>query len=502
MSYWKYISYLGIDSESVENNDKGLILSNKINVIIFFIMLVVFTISAIENNINNKPIGFNTYKIIVIAIFCLFNIFLASRKLIQFSKILTSVVPAFMFILVPAIFGYVQEEDFIYSTYVAIAISVIPQLLFSAKKEKFSFWFSIVYFIVIISLYDIILLNLPEEQYQILTLIKKFVVYYIAAHVLVFLFVNLVIIYLKNINHRYEQKFKNQNSELKKIRDSLYNNNIKLTETVDKLQKAQLQLIQSEQMASLGILMAGITHELNNPLNFISVGIQNIDYNFSVLHDLLSKNDLTNDKKVKSEYDNTVSILSQSVEVIKTGVARIEEIFNGLKTFTQTNKGKCILSNIHDGIDATLMLLQSNLKDKIEIEKIYDNKIKSIYCFNSELNQVYMNILKNSIYAIKDKGKITITTSLIDKNEANKYKLEDNYIQISIKDTGCGISDKITDNIFLPFFTTKEVGEGIGLGLSLSYGIIKKHKGKIIVNSQVNKGSEFILFINTELSPQ
>ncbi|MCK5171225.1 MAG: hypothetical protein KAQ75_15205, partial [Bacteroidales bacterium] len=217
MSYWKYISYLGVESESVKDNDKGLILSNKINVVIFFIMLVVIIISTIENHINNEPIGFNTYKIVIIAIFCLFNIFLASRKLIQLSKILTSIVPAFVFILVPAILGHVQEEDFIYGTYVAIAISVIPQLLFSAKKEKFSFWFSIVYFIVIISLYDIILLNLPEEQYKILTLIKKFVVYYIAAHVLVFLFVNLVIIYLKNINYKYEQAFITQNSELKKI---------------------------------------------------------------------------------------------------------------------------------------------------------------------------------------------------------------------------------------------------------------------------------------------
>lgn len=113
-----------------------------------------------------------------------------------------------------------------------------------------------------------------------------------------------------------------------------------------------------------------------------------------------------------------------------------------------------------------------------------------------------MNILKNSIHAIKDKGKITITTAPISISESEKYELDNNYIKISIKDTGCGIPEKDVDNIFLPFFTTKEVGEGTGLGLSLSYGIIKKHKGKIIVNSQVNKGSEFILFINTELSPQ
>ena len=113
-----------------------------------------------------------------------------------------------------------------------------------------------------------------------------------------------------------------------------------------------------------------------------------------------------------------------------------------------------------------------------------------------------MNILKNSIYAIKDKGKITITTSLIDKIEAKEYELDGNFIKVSIKDTGSGISEKDMDNIFLPFFTTKEVGEGSGLGLSLSYGIIQRHKGRIIVNSQVNKGSEFILFISTELSSQ
>ena len=500
MSYWKYVSYLGTDSESTEDIDKGLILSNKINFIIFLIMLAVFILSVIENNISNAPIGFNTYKVIVIALFCLFNIFLASRKFIQLSKILTSSVPAFMFILVPAIFGYVQEEDFIYSSYVAIAISVIPQLLFSEKKERFSFWFSIIYFIVIITLYDIILLNLPEEKYKILTLIKEFTVYYIAAHVLVFLFVNMVINYLKKINHRYEQKFKNQNSELKIIRDNLYNNNIKLTETVDKLQNAQLQLIQNEQMASLGILMSGITHELNNPLNFISVGIQNMDSNFSELQNILSKANLSNDKEVKSDYNNTVTTLNQLVEIIKSGTVRIEEIIGSLKNFTQIDKGEYILSDIHKGIDATLMLLNSNLKDKIEIEKKYDNNIKQTYCFHGELNQVYMNVLKNSIYSIKDKGKITITTSLIDKIEAKEYELDGNFIKVSIKDTGSGISDKDMDNIFLPFFTTKEVGEGTGLGLSLSYGIIHRHKGRILVNSQVNKGSEFILLINTELS--
>ena len=146
MLYWKHISYLGVDSEPAEDIDKGLILSNKINVIIFLIMLIVLAVSIIENYINNKSIGFNTYKIIVIAAFNLFNIFLASRKFVQLSKILTSSVPVFIFILAPAILGYVQEEDFIYSSYVAIAISVIPQLLFSEKKEKFSFWFSILYF--------------------------------------------------------------------------------------------------------------------------------------------------------------------------------------------------------------------------------------------------------------------------------------------------------------------------------------------------------------------
>ncbi len=502
MSYWKYISNLGIDSKSTKVIDKGLILSNKINAIMFFIMLTILIISVVENYINKESIGFNTYKIIIIAAFCLFNIFLASRKLIQLSKVSTSIVPVFMFILIPAIFGYVQEEDFIYSTYVAIAISVIPQLLFSEKKERFSFWFSIAYFIAIIAIYDIILLNLPEEQYKILTLIKEFVVYYIAAHVLVFLFVNMVINYLKKLNYRYEQTFINQNNELKKIRDKLYDNNIKLTETVDKLQEAQLQLIQNEQMVSLGILMSGITHELNNPLNFISGGIQNVDSNFSELQNIISNTNLKDDEKIRSEYDNNVSILNQSVDIIKSGVARIGEMFNGLKSFSQTDKGRCILSDIHDGIDATLMLLQNVVKDKIEIEKNYDKDIKPIYCFHNELNQVYMNIFKNSIYAIKDKGQISITTSLMDKNEATKFELDGNYIKVSIKDTGSGISDKIIDNIFLPFFTTKEVGKGTGLGLSLSYGIINKHKGKIIVNSETNKGSEFILFINTELSSQ
>ncbi|MCH8332268.1 MAG: HAMP domain-containing histidine kinase [Bacteroidetes bacterium] len=167
---------------------------------------------------------------------------------------------------------------------------------------------------------------------------------------------------------------------------------------------------------------------------------------------------------------------------IITGAKRTTEIVKGLSNFSRVDTEDQILSNIHQGLDSSLTLLQHELKNKVTVTKDYDNSIQSIRCYPGQLNQVFMNILRNAIDAIDDKGKIIIKTK----------KLEEK-IEISIKDNGSGMNEEVKTKIFDPFFTTKDVGKGTGLGLAISYGIVEKHGGKIEVESQEREGSEFTI---------
>lgn len=272
----------------------------------------------------------------------------------------------------------------------------------------------------------------------------------------------------------------------------------------EKLKNAQSQLVESEKMASLGQLTAGVAHEINNPINYISGGIDSLKTCFnevSEVLDLYQKADASKDseealaflnkaKKLKNEldFDALNDEIKTLLSSIKTGANRTTEIVKSLRTFSRLDEASLKRANIEEGIDATLVILRSQLKDRVEVIKQYSN-IPEIMCYPGQLNQVFMNIISNAGQAIKGQGKIWITTTQDDEN-----------IIVSIKDDGSGMPPEVKKRIFEPFFTTKEVGEGTGLGLSIVIGIIEKHKGKIDVESEVGKGTEFIIKISKNLS--
>jgi signal transduction histidine kinase len=264
---------------------------------------------------------------------------------------------------------------------------------------------------------------------------------------------------------------------------------------LERLKFAQSQLVQSEKMASLGQLVAGIAHEINNPVTFISAGVESLNTNLEEVRQVLDiyhkltaanvKEKLKEIEKLKEkvEYKEALREINKLIESIKTGTERTTEIVKGLRTFSRLDEDVLKIANIHEGLDSTLILLRNKYKQRIEIEKHYGD-IPEIECYPGQLNQVFMNILSNAIDAIDDKGTITIST----------VKLNDK-VQVSIKDTGRGIPENIRTKIFEPFFTTKEVGHGTGLGLSISHGIIEKHRGSIKVISEVGKGSGFVIVL-------
>jgi signal transduction histidine kinase len=271
------------------------------------------------------------------------------------------------------------------------------------------------------------------------------------------------------------------------------------------LRAAQSQMVHSEKMASLGQLTAGIAHEINNPINFISIGIKGLEKNFKSFMKVIDMYESINatgnvEQKLKDiealkqkiRYPEVKGFIIGLLDDIKLGADRTAEIIQGLRSFSRLNEAEYKAADIHEGLDATLVLLRTKTKNTIDVVKEYDPYLPVINCNPGQLNQVFMNILTNAIEAIEMKprggpNEIRIKTA----NAQDK-------VIVQIKDSGVGIPKGIVEKIFDPFFTTKEVGKGTGLGLSISFGIIKKHNGHIEVSSD-EKGTEFTITIPKEL---
>ena len=276
------------------------------------------------------------------------------------------------------------------------------------------------------------------------------------------------------------------NNELEKQKSELNN-------TLKDLTQAQTKLVQSEKMASLGQLTAGVAHELNNPLNFISSSIAPLQRNMVDLLKLLNSYESLLDEKnlsgvvaeLKKEMD-VEYLIKESTNLLKgirEGAFRSEHIVKDLRTFSRMDENEFKGVNVHEGIDSTLLLLHHKMNGRITVHKKYGD-LPPLECLPGKLNQVFMNIISNSILAIKDKGDIFIETSVVEDKA-----------RIAIRDTGVGMSKETMDHIFEPFFSTRAVGKGTGLGLSISFSIVQEHHGTIEVTSEPGKGSEFVIII-------
>lgn len=265
-----------------------------------------------------------------------------------------------------------------------------------------------------------------------------------------------------------------------------------LENAYSELKETQARLVHSAKMASLGQLVAGIAHELNNPIGFIYSNMAHLrDYSQKLLKIIESAESSSEDiSKIKKEVDfeYIVQDLPRLISSCEEGARRTRDIVLGLRNFSRLEEAKIKKVNLQEGIENTLRLIAGELKARINVHTDF-KKTPEVLCYASQLNQVFMNILTNASQAIEGEGDIWISLRHIpEKGTGGKA-------QISIRDNGRGMPHDVADKIFDPFFTTKSVGQGTGLGLSISYGIVKKHGGDILVRSEAGKGTEFIVTV-------
>ena len=277
----------------------------------------------------------------------------------------------------------------------------------------------------------------------------------------------------------------------------------KVEERTLELRASQSQLVESEKMASLGQLTAGIAHEINNPINFVIANVNPLKRDINLLKDTLAEIELlaTDNDSLKGvrekiaeikedvEYDYLIEEIDRLLIGISEGSERTAEIVKGLRIFARVDEDDLKKANIHEGIDSTTIIVNTLLNNKVIIQKDY-GELPYIECYPGKLNQVFLNIITNGIHAITERfgskpgGIISIKTRQVGNNAV-----------ITLGDNGTGMPEDVIHKIFEPFYTTKQVGEGTGLGLSIASSIIKKHNGTINVKSEQGVGTEFIIEI-------
>ena len=296
----------------------------------------------------------------------------------------------------------------------------------------------------------------------------------------------------ETFNHMSYKVFQARNDLKSKIKElETVNNDLKI---------AQSKLVQSAKMTSLGQLVAGVAHELNNPIAFIYSNTSHLkDYSeklFKIIEEIEKHPGQSEKIKQDNEFDYIKKDLPLLIKSCQDGAQRTRDIVIGLRNFSRLEESLLKEIDIRESIDTTLELLNGEIKNRIKIHRQYEN-IPPMLCYASQINQVLMNLLSNAVHAISGNGQIWISVAL--SKLANQAV---DQVLISIQDTGSGMSPEIMDKIFEPFFTTKDVGQGTGLGLSISYGIIQNHAGDIQVKSEKGVGTEFIITVPLQQSSQ
>jgi hemerythrin-like metal-binding protein len=300
---------------------------------------------------------------------------------------------------------------------------------------------------------------------------------------------------LEALNTELEARVQRRTATIEQANRQLQANNLELQRLNEKLESAHTQLLQSEKMASIGQLAAGVAHEINNPVGFVNSNLGTLGKYMQSMFEVIKAYEAAEarvgggtcpevaEMKKKTDFGYLMEDIPSLLKESQDGLARVKRIVQDLKDFSHVDESNWQLANLEQGMDSTLNVVNNEIKYKATVVREYAG-IPDVECMPSQVNQVFMNLLVNAAQAIEKNGVITVRSGQ-----------QGEEVWMEVEDTGKGIAAEHLNRIFDPFFTTKPVGKGTGLGLSLSYGIMQKHHGHIEVNSEVGKGSRFRVWL-------
>jgi len=404
---------------------------------VIFFSLVAVLLHTVEESL--RPVSYRYHGMVLLGVIALV---LTRVGLYRIARILIITLTPFLLLILPILAHVEDDEFYFWFPYVPIALSLIPHSIFRPREDRCILYPTLFVYFLLAVFIDNFMLYMNRTDLEIIPLVRQNSFYYNLIPIAIFLFVNLAMGILFRLNDRYEYILKRQQDDL----------------------------IRSEKMASLGVLTSGIAHEINNPLNFISGGL-------SVLEDLINEFTSLDDSTVKKKQE----IAIQMDEIMKStyeGVFRVAQIVKSLRTFSASGQEEVRERKISELMEAALLIMKSKIPAGTDIRKSYEN-VPKVRCTGSMITQVFMNILDNAIDAVSVPGNdrekvIRITIS-------GREMGEQEFVSVRFENSGPPIDNENIRKIFDPFFTTKDPGKGLGLGMTVSYNIIREHKGTLSV---------------------
>ncbi len=465
---WNYVSNLGIREDEDELTRRTIMLSNKLNFVMLVSMVLLFAAVVPVMLLTHDPMSYGTLRVAILLGFTVLNLVIAALGLPKLSRLLLIFIPPVIFLLGPTFIGYVEEESYTYYPYILVCTSVIPQMLLHPKNEKFLFWLSMTYYFVLVLSIDWLMVQYETNQFPIVDRINTFYPFYKIAQITLFMFINACIFYLRSLNFRFEDQLQRKNHEL-------HMQNLELINQKNEIERQKDELV-SKETSTWHKLVNIISHEIVNS----AIPITNLaGMSGQMLED--ESGAVLKPAKISEE---AIEDIHHGLRIIESRTKALIKFVSSTKSLTQIPKPAIRQISVSELFDRVTTLFQPRFKEKgIQFEKKITPSELTVDADLELIETVIINIIQNAMEAMEEMPDPKLSF-LAEKGELNQ-------VQISISDSGKGISDDVQERIFLPFYSTKPNNSGIGL--SLSQQIMMLHKARLEVTSQPGKGATFTM---------
>ncbi len=465
---WNYISNLGTTGDNIQTDQRTIVLTNRINLVMFITMLLLLPYTYFTLQATNETMYIGTLRVALLLIVNFLNLVFARFGYTRLSKLSIIYAPAVVFLLLPTLIGYVEEESYTYYPYIVIGTSIIPQLLLHPQKEKFHYWFSLCYYLAMVIYIDKLMILFDTNHFPIVDRINTFYDFYKIAHVALFLFINASIYYLRSLNFRYEEELTMKNKELDL-------QNVELRARKDEIERQKDELVIKE-ISTWQKLVNIISHEIVNsaiPItNLAGMSAQMLEDESGIV------------QKPEKIGEEVTEDIHHSLRIIESRTQGLINFVKATKSLTDIPRPNLRKVFLHDLFERISTLYKARFKETgVNFEMKITPPDLFIEADLELIEQVIINLIQNALEAMQETSDPKL--SLVASKNGTQHR------EISISDNGKGIDGEVLEKIFLPFYSTKANSSGIGL--SLSRQIMMQHQARIEVSSVVNKGSTFTL---------